>query len=635
MSRFSLTLLLLLLFWTAQSQSGKQKVEHWLDLFTQTVTSKPDSAVYYIDRAKAECEKINDPFLMSRCVFNLGYHYYLQHESAKAEKLFEQSLSWAKKSNNHKIMTMAHNQLGLILTDRGNFNESLKHYLQAIDIAQQNDLHKNQCATLINIGSLYEYQKDTVKALHYYLEAEKIAHRKDLKDILLSAYGSLAIIKRKSDIPQSLAYYNKAYQMARQINDRYEEFNTLINLSYGYLALNTSSGNQQAYSCLKKAQQIAIALKDKENLFYVHFNIGAYHFNNKQYDKALESYRVALSFYQPTISIDQKLNLYQALIEVNKKRDDYRNAYAFQQKQNSLKDSLFTIEKTKAFNEIQTRYAVEKKNLRIRLLSKEKQIERNQKRTAIYIGLMLIIPLILLLLFYKHRIKTQNLLREQENIIFAQEKEQLKQEQELKRITGVLQGQDQERNRIAQEIHDGVGGKLAGIKLHLSQINSGLGNTKIKEIIQSISEVFSELRAISHDLSQNHLQGQSLQWLIRELATQYDNRNEFKTDLNIYPPEALEILPEEIRHHLYRILQELLANIAKHAQAKLVTVNITLHDESINLIVEDNGVGFSDSGRTGIGIKNVQQRLRSVGGTLHIESSPGQGSSIIINIPIA
>ncbi|NHM05680.1 tetratricopeptide repeat protein [Flavobacterium sp. CYK-4] len=571
---------------------------------------------------------------MSRCVFNLGYHYYLQHQSDKAQKFFEQSLSWAEKSKNHKILSMAHNQLGLLWTDRGKFNEALKEYLLAIDIAQQHDLFKNKCATLVNIGSLYEYQKDTVKALKYYLEAEKIAKKNHLKEILLSTYGSIAIIKRKSDIPLSLNYYQRAYQIAKEIDDRYEQFNTLINLSYGYLALNSETGNRQAFECLKKAEQTALALNDKENLFYVHFNIGAYHFNLKQYAKALQSYQTSLSFYQPTISIDQKINLYDALIEVYKKTEDYRHAYDFQQKQNALKDSIFNIEKTKSFNEIQTRYAVEKKNLRIRLLSKEKQIERNQKRTAIYIGLMLIIPMLLLLLFYKHRIKTQNLLREKENKIFVQEKEQLKQEQELKRITGVLQGQDQERNRIAQEIHDGVGGKLAGIKLHLSQINTTIANDKIQDIINGISGVFTELRAISHDLSQNYIHQQSLQNLIQELIVEYNNRKEFQTDLHLYPVDMLETLPQEIKHHLYRILQELLANIAKHAQAKQVYINLTRHENSINLIVEDDGIGYIDTGKTGIGIKNIQERLQSLGGTLHMESHPGQGSCSNINVPI-
>ncbi|WP_309642652.1 tetratricopeptide repeat protein [Flavobacterium sp.] len=633
MRRFLFTVSISLLFFSAYSQNDKQEVEKLLDHFTETVASKPDSALYYIRQATVKCQKIDDPYLMSRCVFNHGYHYYLQSESVKAEKFFHQSLAWAKASKNNKIMAMSYNQLGLILTDRGNYNESLKNYLLAIDIADQNQLYKNKCAILINIGSVYEYQKDTVKALQCYLNAEKIAQKNDLKDILLSSYGSIAIIKRKTDIPLSLSYYNKAYLIAKALNDKYEEFNTLINLSYGYLSLNTKAGNVLAYSCLKKAEQIAIQLNNKEHLFYVYFNIGAYHYNLNEYAKALDCYKTAISFYEPKISIDQKSNLYKALIEVYKKTNDYQNAYLFQEKKNALKDSIFTIEKTKSFNEIQTKYEVEKKNLKIKLLSKEKQIERNRKRSAIYIGIILIIPMVLLLLFYKNRIKTQKLIRDKENKIFEQEKEQLKQDQELKRIIGVLEGQDQERNRVAKEIHDGVGGKLAGIKLHLSQINTDIKNEKIKEIIHAISNVFKELRAISHNLSQNYINEQPLESLLVELLEEYRGRNEFQIELHIFPEGGLDGLPQEIKHNIYRIIQELLTNVSKHAQAKSVLISFTKHEQFINLMVEDDGVGFYKKHKTGIGLKNIEERLQSIKGKMTIESAANQGSSLIINIP--
>jgi two-component system NarL family sensor kinase len=634
MRRFLFTVSISLLFFSTYGQNDEQKVKELLNHFTETVASKPDSALYYIRQATIKCQKIHNGYLMSRCIFNLGYHYYLQNESGKAEKFFHQSLAWAKTSKNNKILAMSYNQLGLILTDRGNYNESLKNYLLAIDIADQNHLYKNKCATLINIGSLYEYQKDTVKAFRYYLDAEKIAQQNDLKDILLSSYGSIAIIKRKSDIPLSLFYYNKAYRIATVLNDKYEEFNTLINLSFGYLSLNTKPGNNQAYLCLKKAEQVAIQLNNKEDLFYVYFNIGAYHYNLNRYVKALNCYKTAISFYEPRISIDQKLNLYNALIEVYKKMNDYQKAYLFQEKYNILKDSIFTIEKTKSFNEIQTKYEVEKKNLKIILLSKEKQIERNRKLSAIYIGIILIIPLVLLLVFYKNRIKSQKVIRDKENKIFEQEKEQLRQDVELKRITGVLQGQDQERNRMAKEIHDGVGGKLAGIKLHLSQINTNVKNEKIQEVIHAVSNVFKELRSISHNLSQNHINDQPLQFLLVELFEAYQNRNEFQIKLHIFPEGKLDVLSQEIKHNLYRILQELLTNISKHAKAENVSITITKHDDFLNLIVEDDGIGFSGKNKTGIGMKNIEERLKSLNGKMTVESTVNMGSNFIINIPI-
>lgn len=622
-----------LLFFSAHSQSDRKRVEKLLDHFTETVTSKPDSALHYVSLATIKCHKIQDYHLMSRCIFNLGYHYYLRNESMKAEQLFHQSLVCAKASGNMKIWAMAYNQLGLILSDRGNFDESLKNYLLAIDIANQHRLYKNKCATLINIGSLYEYQRDTIKALRHYLEAEKIAKKNDFADILLSAYGSIAIIKRNSDIPLSLSYYNKAYHIAKSQNNKYEEFNTLVNLSDGYLLLNSQTGNSQAYACLKKAEQIAVELNKKENLFYIYFNIGAYHYNLNELSKALNYYNLAISFYEPKIGIDQKLNLYKALVEVYKKTNDYQKAYQYREKYNRVKDSIFTIDKIKSFNEIQTKYEVEKKTLKINLLSKEKQIEKNRKHYAIFIGFILSILLIFLFVFYKNRIRSQKLIREKENKIFEQEKEQLQQDQELKHILGILQGQDEERNRLAKEIHDGVGGKLAGIKLQLSVINNDLKNEKVIKIIDSIANVFKELRAISHNLSQNHINDQPLEFLLVELFETYQNRKEFQIELNIFPEDALKKTTPEIKHNIYRIMQELMANASKHSKASHVSVAIIKHDHFINLMVEDNGIGFPENRNSGIGLKNIEERLQSIKGNIIIESSK-KGSSFTINIPI-
>lgn len=632
MNRFVLTLIFSLLYFSTYSQNKEQEVEFLLESYTATVGSKPDSALYYINQATIKCGKISNDFLMSRCVFNLGYHYYLQNQPKKAEKLFNQSLLLAKKSKNNKVISASYNQLGLLLTDEGNYNESLKKYLLALEIADKNNLDKNKCATLINIGSLYEYQKDSIKALNYYLEAEKIALRNDLKSILLSTYGSIAIIKRKSDKESSLHYYKKANQIAKELKDTYEEFNTLINLSNCYLYFNTEIKNRAAYLTLKKAEVLAIRMNSSEKLFYVYLNLGVYCFNKNEFTNALDYYNKAKPFYNQ-VSIDQKLYLNKSLIEVYKKTNVYEKAYLIQEKCYLLKDSIFSIEKNKSFTEIQTKYEVEKKNLKINLLSKEKQIERNKRLVTIYLSIALIVPLLLVLLFYINRIKTQKLIRQKENTIFEQEKKQLQKEQELKRILGVLQGQDQERNRLAKEIHDGVGGKLAGIKLHLSQINSMINNQKIHEIITSISNVFQELRAISHNLSQNHIGQQKLTVLLQEVIREYEERNEFQIELVVFPAEGLDQLSQETKHNIYRIMQELLANISKHAQAKNVLINITKHDDFLNIILEDDGKGFVNTEEKGIGIKNIEERLTTINGKIQIESTPNKGSTILIDIP--
>jgi two-component system, NarL family, sensor kinase len=196
-----------------------------------------------------------------------------------------------------------------------------------------------------------------------------------------------------------------------------------------------------------------------------------------------------------------------------------------------------------------------------------------------------------------------------------------------------VEGQDQERNRIAKEIHDGVGGELAGIKLNLSQINLTVKNEKITTILNQLSGLFQELRNISHNLSSNFIKNKDFTEVLLELKTEYDHRNEFETELTVFPKNAFEKTDENTKHQIYRIIQELLTNISKHAMAKNVSITITKHDDIMNIIIEDDGKGFEENSQNGIGLKNIQERIETLNGKLVLETTPKKGSTFILDIP--
>lgn len=120
--------------------------------------------------------------------------------------------------------------------------------------------------------------------------------------------------------------------------------------------------------------------------------------------------------------------------------------------------------------------------------------------------------------------------------------------------------------------------------------------------------------------------------MLAELLDEYNNRNIFKLEVVVFSLDDFIAIPFETKHHLYRILQELLQNIAKHANAKKVSISITQLEYSISAIIEDDGIGFSDTTNKGIGLQNIENRLASLNGTLTIDSS-SNGSTLLIDIP--
>lgn len=633
---FQFTVIFALVLWVNVLQAQNiNRIEGLIDDFARTLSSKPDSALYYIKKATHQSKEIDHSFLLSRCYYNLGYYYYLQKDPERSKYYTDLSFPFAAKSKNNKILALNYNQLGLIYRDKSNYNKALENFLKSLRIAENSNLSRNMSVALHNLGYLYELQTDTVKALDYYNKSQEIAFKNDLKFELLASYNNLAILQSKMDKEQSIENYKKAYAIAVELNDKYQQFNILINLSDIYSVYKNKTKIGYSFQYLEKAKKIAYELSDETLMFYVYFNLGGCYKNTKKYNLAIENYKKAEQLYKKGISDEQKLNLLNAYELAYRESGDFRQAYRYSEEYNSLKDSIFSIEKNKAFTEIQTKYEVEKKNLKIDLLSKEKLIEQNKKRLMLYISVGLIIILFSVYLFFRQRIKTQNLLSEKEHLIYEQETERLKQEQELKWVKGVVEGQDQERNRVAKEIHDGIGGALAGIKLELSQYNSELKSKKIDGIVNQMSAAFTNLRLISHNLSINYLKDKNLENLLLELKHEYENRGEFKVEILVYPKESLNQLKETIKHQIYRVIQELLNNVSKHAQANAIFLNFTKHDDFLNIIVEDDGCGFDNTTKNGIGLNNIVERLSAIESIFNIESSVGKGTTITIDIPIS
>jgi len=614
-------------------QSNGEIVEKLIEDFAKTIESKPDSSLFYINKAISKSKEQNNKFLLSRSLYNKGYFLYIKDDVLSAKQYFFESINPAKESLNFKILAMAYNQIGLIDMENGDYNSSLKMFLNSLKITKKYNLSQKEFDALNNLGLLYENQGDTLKAFESYLESEKIALRENFLEDLFHTYNNLAILKRKSNINDAIIYYKKALKLSEDANNDYNKFIVYINLSDIYLSIENVKAYDNSLFYLNKANRLLEVIKDNKNMFYLKFNFGSYYYKIKEYEKAINFYNEALNFSKENIDNNQIVNLYGALADTYKANNNFKKALFYQEKFTKENNKIFNIEKNRSFHEIQTKYEVEKKNLKIDLLTKERQIEKEKKKLIIFIGIILFIVLSSVLFFFIHRAKIQRLINEKENKIHQQEIIRLEQEKELKKIIGIIEGQDNERNRLAKEIHDGIGGDLAGIKLHLSQVNSVIKNETIQNVINQVSKAFHELRNISHNLSSNYIHEKSFECLLDELKREYEGRLEFNVEIVLFPNDSLFDLSKDIKHHLYRIIQELLTNVSKHANAKNVSINITKYDTNLSIIVEDDGKGFDNNVNKGIGMKNIEERLSSIKGEMIIESIQ-VGTSVIINIPI-
>jgi len=219
--------------------------------------------------------------------------------------------------------------------------------------------------------------------------------------------------------------------------------------------------------------------------------------------------------------------------------------------------------------------------------------------------------------------------------------EQSKQLRELSRR--LVQSQDEERRRIARELHDSAGQIMTALGLHLAVITQGALKPEVRraaqESLEMVRQLSNEIRTVSYLLHPPLLDENGLPEAIRWYAKGLENRGGFKIDLDI--PEEFGRLPQDLEVAIFRIVQECLTNIHRHAGARTVTIRMTHKAQEACLEIQDDGAGIPDNvlarirtQRSGAGMTGIQERVRHLGGSLDIESGPG-GTKILVAFPLS
>jgi two-component system, NarL family, sensor kinase len=198
----------------------------------------------------------------------------------------------------------------------------------------------------------------------------------------------------------------------------------------------------------------------------------------------------------------------------------------------------------------------------------------------------------------------------------------------------ILETQDNERRKISRELHDSVGQSLVCLKISLEKFKSGLGAEESKaldEISRTVDEVIAEVRTVSHLLHPLTLDALGLRSSIMEYVKGFEERTGIQTSVEI--PESLPKFEPATETALFRIVQECLTNVHKHAKATNVTILVTTIPDEFLLEITDDGAGFPDNASEGVALRGMRERVKELGGNFRVESGTFVGTSISACIP--
>ena len=209
---------------------------------------------------------------------------------------------------------------------------------------------------------------------------------------------------------------------------------------------------------------------------------------------------------------------------------------------------------------------------------------------------------------------------------------QLENEKKLLAAQSMMKGQEEERSRLARDLHDGVGGLLSGVRLSMSTMKGNIflpeeSARSFEKVVAQLDQSITELRRVSHNMMPEALIKYGLKEALENYCENLDASGNVRVQLQTYGLEQRMEQSTEIV--IYRIVQELLNNVLKHAEANTVLVQLVREADRFNLTVEDDGKGFDSSVATkGSGLANVKARIDYLNGSMDVQSTPGEGTSV-------
>jgi hypothetical protein len=575
---------------------------------------------------------------------------------------------------------MAYSQNKLIekadrLAEAGNLQEA-ETILQKIDAKR---LHKSEKGHYYRTKArLYEYKNIIDSAYFNYIKAKKEYQASGDTPNAMEINPSLAYIlaaNNKNVHGDAETYLNDYLSYALKMED-----SLLIAKAYTEIAsfkLNPNS-KQESLEYFLKAMKINKIIDNKElqstidnnlaalyNEYIIQYDSALYYFNkdliylkkqNNRYGICvnlinqstaythLKKYRTALKYLMQADSVPVNKNrrqlkyfIYSQLALNYQELHDYESAFNNMTLAQAYADTLRNEEQSIAINDIQTKYKTKEKELENQLLRSDN--ETNRILIYTFTGL-LTASLVIGFLVFKNARRKEKILK-QEKLIEQQKLEKALKDYELQSIDIMLEGQEKERQRIANDLHDNLGSMLATLKLNFENLKIRKNELREDEdklyqkTDELIEEAYQKVRRMAHAKNAGVFASEGLIPTLKKLAEKISIPGKLSIEVNAFGFN--ERLENKMEIAIFRMVQELSTNIIKHSRATEASVQLTNHDDNINIIIEDNGIGMdiSNIGKAdGMGLDSIKKKAEQLGGTFTIDSKKGKGTTIIIDMPI-
>lgn len=606
------------------------------DSLTKKLAFKISAEYYYLrdnemsyklsKKAYDLSQKQLDSVGMGRALYYMGDCFELTQKDS-AYYYYKESEKIFRLLDNKERLAKVHFNKSYLLFYEGNYAESEIEVIKALQNLTNSKNYKLKYSCYSLQGSIHNELEEYDKALSYFKLAEEtyyeISNQNDINSdtydyYVLNVINLCNIYDKKRQYKKSISELNKV-----NTTDLKEKWPVLHNLVIGNLAYsNMKSGNLiESKKLFEEAIESDIKSKRDKSYLYKIINYGEYHLITKDFNQAKK-------YFSESLHLSKKFNTGKEILKsldfLSKADSDnstfYKNEYI------RISDSIIKAQRSSSNKFARIEYETNKLEDANELLSK--------RNFYLFIIISFSIISFLIILGFRHR-KAQK--REIEFLELRKAADielfELIKDYQVQ----LVKTKENVQNTIAKELHDGVMNNIYSVRLNLGFLNSSDDEeTKEKRLlyITELQKIEKEIRELSHDLNhETDFNQTDYSYLLNNLVESIDAVSQTKFKCIINPEINWDNYSSVVKINIYRILQEIFSNVNKYAKAEYCSIKICRNEKSLIITIIDDGVGFDTTkATTGIGMKNIKERIKLIKGKINIISTKDEGTKVFIEI---
>ncbi len=611
-----------------KAKEDSNKVLLYINIGQQYEGSDMETAKQYYLKAKALSEKISYPAGVVKFYSNYTQMLNLQGLFDSSLALNLEGVALARKLNDPVALAKS-------LFNTGSSYRLLEEYENAIKYYEEGKNIFARLGVTQYEGQIDDVLQNLATAMHQYQKGVNYGRRAVASlsssgnpGLLSYAYNNLGLNYTNLQLYDSARYcFEKAALIAAQNDDLNVQTTTYLNLGNLFL----QQGN---YKDMKPYMEKALRLAEETDMYESEAialkGLSIYHLYQKEYAAAKACSDTALKLANQYDFRVQRQKIYLLLADISYAMQDLKAGDQYGALSELLADSILNESITKNTIDIEKKYETEKKENQIKL--QKEQLKQKNIYNYMLLGGILTLLAISLLAYrnYSHRQKLQQV-----------RIDELETEKKLTATEAVLKGEEQERTRLAKDLHDGLGGMLSGIKYSLSTMKGNLIMTPenaqaFERSMDMLDSSIQEMRRVAHNMMPEALVKFGLDTALKDFCNDINQSGAVQVS---YQSIGLENqgISQTTAITIYRIVQELINNAIKHAAATKAIVQVSKAQDDISITVEDNGKGFDPvilKSSRGIGWDNIQSRVEYLKGKIDVQSAQGKGTSVLIELTV-